>query len=75
MGSQSAFEHGREVSVADVVEAIRPQEAGAYDLKTSIGESPGLRRTLSSVRSGTPVRVLGLSQSCPQSQGTPLAVR
>ena len=36
LGSQSAFEHGREVSVADVIEAIELQAAGVQDLKTSI---------------------------------------
>jgi ATPase family associated with various cellular activities (AAA) len=36
LGSQSAFEHGREVSVADVIEAIELQAAGAQDLKISV---------------------------------------
>jgi SpoVK/Ycf46/Vps4 family AAA+-type ATPase len=31
LGAQSAFEHGREISVADVIEAIELQSAGAYD--------------------------------------------
>ena len=34
---QSAFEHGREIGVADVIEAIELQAAGAQDLKTSVG--------------------------------------
>jgi hypothetical protein len=33
---QSAFEHGREIGVADVIEAIEIQAAGAQDLKTSV---------------------------------------
>jgi len=40
LGAQAAFEHGREVTVADVVEAIELQQAGAYDVKTSVA-SPG----------------------------------
>jgi hypothetical protein len=36
MGAQSAFEHGREIRVADVIEAIELQAAGAQDLKTSL---------------------------------------
>jgi ATP-dependent 26S proteasome regulatory subunit len=36
LGSQSAFEHGREVSVADVIEAIELQAAGAQELKVSV---------------------------------------
>ena len=36
MGAQSAFEHGREIRVEDVIEAIELQAAGAQDLKTSI---------------------------------------
>jgi hypothetical protein len=43
LGAQSAFEHGRDVKVADVVEAIELQAAGAYDLKTSVG-APGFVR-------------------------------
>jgi hypothetical protein len=43
LGSQSAFEHGREITVGDVVEAIELQAAGAYDLKTSIA-APGFVR-------------------------------
>jgi ATPase family associated with various cellular activities (AAA) len=39
LGSQSAFEHGREVGVADVIEAIALQAAGAQDLKTSVATS------------------------------------
>jgi ATP-dependent 26S proteasome regulatory subunit len=36
LGAQSAFEHGRDIGVADVIEAIELQAAGAQDLKTSI---------------------------------------
>jgi ATP-dependent Zn protease len=36
LGAQSAFERGQDVSVEDVVEAIKLQAAGAQDLKTSI---------------------------------------
>jgi ATP-dependent 26S proteasome regulatory subunit len=36
LGPQSAFEDGREISVADVIEAIEFQAAGAQDLKTSV---------------------------------------
>jgi hypothetical protein len=43
LGAQSAFEHGRGVGVADVIEAIELQAEGAYDLKTSIG-APGFVR-------------------------------
>jgi hypothetical protein len=39
LGSQSAFEHGREVKVADVIEAIALQATGAQDLKTSVATS------------------------------------
>jgi ATP-dependent 26S proteasome regulatory subunit len=39
LGAQSAFEHGREIGVADVIEAIELQTAGAQDLKTSIAAS------------------------------------
>jgi hypothetical protein len=39
LGSQSAFEHGREVGVEDVIEAIELQAAGAQDLKTSVAAS------------------------------------
>jgi hypothetical protein len=45
LGSQSAFEHGREMTVADVIEAIELQAAGAYDLKTSIAAPGFVRRT------------------------------
>ena len=44
LGSQSAFEHGREISVADVIEAIELQAAGAYDLKTSVAASGFVRQ-------------------------------
>jgi hypothetical protein len=40
LGAQSAFEHGSEVGVADVIEAIEIQAAGAQDLKTSVA-APG----------------------------------
>jgi len=39
LGAQSAFEHGREIGVADVIEAIELQAAGAQDLKTSVVSS------------------------------------
>ena len=39
LGAQSAFEHGREVGVNDVVEAIEIQAAGAHELKTSVAAS------------------------------------
>jgi hypothetical protein len=45
LGSQSAFEHGRKVGVADVIEAIELQAAGAQDLKTSVGAPGFVRRT------------------------------
>ena len=45
LGAQSAFEHGREVGVADVIEAVELQAAGAYDLKTSIAASGFVRHT------------------------------
>ena len=40
LGAQSAFEHGREVSAADVTEAIESLAMGANDLKSSIA-APG----------------------------------
>ena len=43
LGSQSAFEHGREIGVADVIEAIELQAAGAQDLKASVA-APGFVR-------------------------------
>jgi len=43
LGAQSAFEHGREVMVADVIKAIELQAAGAYDLKTSVAASGFVR--------------------------------
>jgi ATPase family associated with various cellular activities (AAA) len=43
LGAQSAFEHGSEVGVADVIEAIELQAAGAQDLKTSVA-APGFVR-------------------------------
>ena len=39
LGAQSAFEHGREVGVGDVVEAIEIQTSGAHDLKASVAVS------------------------------------
>jgi hypothetical protein len=36
LGAQSAFEHGRDIEVGDVIEAIELQAAGAQDLKTSV---------------------------------------
>ncbi len=44
MGAQSAFEHGREVTVGDVIEAIEVQTAGAYELK-SLGTGSGFVRS------------------------------
>jgi hypothetical protein len=41
LGAQSAFEHGREVSAGDVIDAIDLQAAGAQDLKTLVA-APGL---------------------------------
>jgi hypothetical protein len=35
LGAQSAFEHGREVSAADVIEAVELQTAGAEELRSS----------------------------------------
>jgi hypothetical protein len=43
LGAQSAFEHGRDIGVADVIEAIELQAAGAQDLKTSVA-APGFVR-------------------------------
>jgi ATP-dependent 26S proteasome regulatory subunit len=43
LGSQSAFEHGRGVGVADVIEAIELQTAGALELKTSVSASGFVR--------------------------------
>jgi ATPase family protein associated with various cellular activities (AAA) len=45
LGAQSAFEHGRDIKVADVVEAIELQAAGAQDLKTSVAAPGFLRHT------------------------------
>jgi ATPase family associated with various cellular activities (AAA) len=39
LGAQSAYEHGREIEVEDVIEAIDLHAAGAYDLKTSVAAS------------------------------------
>lgn len=43
LGAQSAFEHGRDIEVADVIEAIELQAAGALDLKTSVPMSGFVR--------------------------------
>jgi AAA+ superfamily predicted ATPase len=43
LGAQSAFEHGRDIGVVDVIEAIDLQAAGAQDLKTSVA-APGFVR-------------------------------
>jgi SpoVK/Ycf46/Vps4 family AAA+-type ATPase len=45
LGAQSAFEHGRDISLADVIEAIELQAAGAQDFKTSVGASGFVRHT------------------------------
>jgi SpoVK/Ycf46/Vps4 family AAA+-type ATPase len=45
LGAQSAFEHGRDIGVADVIEAIELQAAGAQDLKTSVSASGFVRQT------------------------------
>ena len=50
LGAQSAFEHGREVEVIDVIEAVEPQTAGAQDLKTSVGAPGFVRRPEPSAR-------------------------
>ena len=39
LGAQSAFEHGREISAIDVIEAINLQAAGAQEVKASTGSS------------------------------------
>jgi ATPase family protein associated with various cellular activities (AAA) len=39
LGAQSAYEHGREIEVDDVIEAIDLHVAGAHDLKTSVAAS------------------------------------
>ena len=56
LGAQSAFEHGREIAVEDVIEAIELQAAGAQDLKTSVA-APGFVRHPS-------VRPAGSSRTC-----------
>jgi len=43
LGSQSAFEHGREITVEDVIDAIELQAAGAHELKASV-VTPGFVR-------------------------------
>jgi hypothetical protein len=50
MGSQSAFEHGRDIGVADVIEAIELHAAGAQDLKASVVASGFVRYTEPSAR-------------------------
>jgi hypothetical protein len=45
LGSQSAFEHGKEITVADVIDATELQAARAQDLKTSISASEFVRLT------------------------------
>ena len=40
-GAQSAFEQARDVTVADIVEAIDLQVGGAHELKTASGAAPG----------------------------------
>jgi ATPase family associated with various cellular activities (AAA) len=50
LGAQSAFEHGREVVVADVIEAIELQAAGAHELKSSIAAAGFVRHPELSVR-------------------------
>lgn len=37
LGAQSAFEHGRDVAVVDVIEAVELQTTGAQELKASTG--------------------------------------
>jgi ATP-dependent 26S proteasome regulatory subunit len=49
MGAQFAFEHGRDVAVADVIDAIELQTAGAYELK-SLQPSSGFVRSISTVQ-------------------------
>ena len=43
LGAPSDIEHGREISVLDVIEAIEIQSAGAMDVKTSVA-APGFVR-------------------------------
>ena len=43
LGAQCAFEQGREVTGADVIEAIELQAAGALDVKASV-VAPGFVR-------------------------------
>ena len=45
MGAQSAFEQARDVTVADIIEAIDLQVIGAQELKTASGAGPGFMRT------------------------------
>jgi hypothetical protein len=50
LGAQSAFEHGREIRIGDVIEAIELQVAGAQDLKTSVPMSGFVRHTEAQTR-------------------------
>jgi cell division protease FtsH len=43
LAAQSAFEHGREIRIGDVIEALELQAAGAQDLKTSVAASGFVR--------------------------------
>jgi hypothetical protein len=49
MGAQSAFEHGRDFVIGDVIEAIALQTAGAYELK-SLQTGSGFVRSIPSVQ-------------------------
>jgi hypothetical protein len=40
-GAQSAFEQARDITVADILEAIDLQVSGAHELKTASGAAPG----------------------------------
>jgi ATP-dependent 26S proteasome regulatory subunit len=44
LGSQSAFEQGREIALADVIEAVELQAAGAHEVK-ALGSAPGFVRS------------------------------
>ena len=45
LGAQSSFEHGQEITVGDVLEAIEFHAAGAHDLKTSVSATGFVRNT------------------------------
>jgi hypothetical protein len=45
LGSQSAFEQGRDIRVADIIEAIELHAVGAQDLKTSVAAIPSVLRS------------------------------